>query len=95
MVQSLVVQKMVLGTPVVLAAAPFTATGGIAYNVRFRIVGTTLYAVAWAKNNAQPANWMITTTDVTFLTGYCGISIQELSPNSTATFTSFQATSLL
>lgn len=92
---SLIVQKMVQGTPVILAAAPFTATAGTAYNVRFRVVGSTLYAVAWAKNNAQPANWMITTTDLTFLTGYCGISIQELSPNSTATFTSFQATSLL
>jgi subtilase family serine protease len=91
---SLIVQKMVLGTPVVLAAAPFTATAGTAYNVRFRMVGLTLYAVAWAKYNTQPTNWMITTTDSTFQTGYCGISIQELSPNSTATFASFQATGL-
>jgi subtilase family serine protease len=92
---SLIVQKIVLGVPVVLGAAPFTATGGTAYNMRFRIVGTTLYAVAWLKGNTQPANWMITTTDITFLTGYCGVSIQELSSNSTATFTSFQATGLL
>ena len=92
---SLIVQKMVLGTPVVLAAAPFTATGGTAYNVRFRVAGSTLYAAAWAKNSNQPTNWMITTTDVTFLSGYCGVSIQELSPNSTAIFSSFQATGSL
>jgi subtilase family serine protease len=90
---SLIVQKMVLGVPTVLAAAPFTATAGTAYSVRFRIVGSTLYAVAWLKSGTSPTNWMITTTDTTFLTGYCGVDIQELSPNSTATFTSFQATS--
>jgi subtilase family serine protease len=90
---SLIVQKMVLGIPTVLAAAPFTATAGTAYNVRFRIVGSTLYAVAWLKSGTQPTTWMIATTDSTFLTGYCGVDIQELSSNSTTTFTAFQATS--
>ena len=88
---SLIVQKMVLGIPTVLAAAPFTATPGTSYNVRFRIVGTTLSTVAWAKNTTQPTSWMIVTTDSTLLIGYSGLRIQELS-NNTATFTSFQAT---
>ncbi len=88
---SLIVQKMVLGMPTVLAAAPFIARAGTAYNVRFRIVGSTLSAVAWARSGTQPSTWMITTNDSTFLIGYCGLRIQDLS-NNTATFTAFQST---
>jgi subtilase family serine protease len=91
---SLIVQKMVLGIPTVLAAAPFTATGNTAYRLRFRIVGLTLSAVAWANSGTEPSTWMIVTTDSTLLTGYSGLRIQELT-NGTATFTAFQSTTAL
>jgi hypothetical protein len=81
---------MVLGIPTVLAAAPFTATANTAYHLRFRIVGSTLSAVAWANSGTEPSTWMIVTTDSTLLTGFSGLHIQEVT-NGTATFTAFQS----
>ena len=86
---SLIVQKKVNGTAAVLSAAAFPATAGASYNLRFRVVGSTLYAKAWAGSSAEPAGWMVTTNDSTFQHGYCGLRMQVYS--NSATFTSFQA----
>jgi Glycosyl hydrolases family 39 len=68
-----VVQKKVNGSTTILASAPFTATANTLYSLRFRIVGTTLYAKAWPAGNAEPAMWAVTATDSTFTVGYCGL----------------------
>jgi hypothetical protein len=86
---SLIVQKKVNGTATALSAAAFPATANTSYSLRFRIVGSTLYAKAWATSSAEPTGWMVTTNDKTFQSGYCGLRMQVYS--NVATFTSFQA----
>jgi hypothetical protein len=87
----LVVQKKVNGTATTLSQATFTATAKTAYYLRFRVVGTTLYAKAWAATATEPTAWTITTTDSSLSSGQCGLRIQVLSSTS-ASITSFLAT---
>lgn len=88
---SLVVQKKVSGSTTVLGMASFTATAGTSYTLRFRVVGTTLYAKVWKTGTIEPTSWMVTVTDTSFSSGYCGLRM--LAQNgATATYTSFQAT---
>jgi len=88
---SLVVQKKVSGSTTVLGSAPFAATAGTSYSLRFRVVGTTLYARVWQTGTSEPTSWQITVSDSTFASGYCGLRM--LAQNgATATYTSFQAT---
>ncbi|HLX41705.1 MAG TPA: serine/threonine-protein kinase [Ktedonobacteraceae bacterium] len=73
-----------------LAFSPLPQT---LYTIRFRIVGTTLQAKAWQATAAEPANWMITTTDndPTFQSGAGGLRPQ-LDQNVTLNVTMFQMT---
>lgn len=88
---SLVVQKRVNGATTILGSVPFTATAGTSYTLRFRVVGTTLYAKVWQTGTTEPANWMVMVTDTTFSSGFCGLRM--LAQNgATATYTSFLAT---
>jgi hypothetical protein len=88
---NLVVQKKVAGTTTVLGTASFAATAGTSYTLRFRVVGSTLYARVWQTGTTEPAAWMVTVTDSTFASGYCGLRM--LAQNSaTASYTSFLAT---
>jgi hypothetical protein len=87
---SLVVQKKVNGATTILGSVPFTATAGTSYTLRFRVVGTTLYAKVWQTGTTEPANWMVMVTDTTFSSGFCGLRM--LAQNGTATYTSFLAT---
>jgi hypothetical protein len=88
---SLVVQKKVNGATTIIGSASFAATAGTSYTLRFRVVGTTLYARVWQTGTTEPANWMITVTDTSFSSGYCGLRM--LAQNATtATYTSFLAT---
>lgn len=89
---SLILQKKVNGSTTTLATVPFSATAGTAYSIRFRIVGTTLNAKAWATGSAEPSNWMTTATDSSLSSGQCGLRIQSFS--ATTTITSFLATAL-
>jgi hypothetical protein len=88
---NLVIQKRVNGTSTTLNRAPFAATGGTSYTLRFRIVGTTLYASAWQTGATEPANWMVTATDNSLSSGFCGLRMQIASGVS-ASYTSFLAT---
>ncbi|HSW87586.1 MAG TPA: hypothetical protein VLG12_00310 [Candidatus Saccharimonadales bacterium] len=90
---NLVIQKKVNGTVTVLASVDFTASANTLYNVRFRAVGNTLYAKAWNAASAEPANWMITTTDNTFSSGHVGLRSLTQS-GITAYYSSFLATKL-
>ena len=88
---SLVVQKKVNGATTILGSTPFAAIAGTSYTLRFRVVGTTLYARVWQTGTTEPATWMIMVTDSSFSSGYCGLRM--LAQNgTTATYTSFVAT---
>jgi len=88
----LIIQSKVNGTLTTLAQIAFTAQANTLYDLRFRIVGSTLYAKAWAASTPEPTNWMATATSTALTSGQCGLRIQ-ISTNTTATITSFQATS--
>jgi hypothetical protein len=88
---NLVIQKRVNGIATTLGTTPFTATAGTSYTLRFRIVGTTLYAKVWQTGSSEPANWMVTATDSSLSSGYCGLRMQVQS-STTLNISSFQAT---
>src|SRR3974377_2196420 len=88
---SLVVQKKVNGTTAIIGSASFVATAGTSYTLRFRVVGTTLYARVWQTGATEPVNWMVTVTDTTFSSGFCGLRLQVAS-GVTANYTSFLVT---
>jgi hypothetical protein len=89
---SLIIQKKVSGTTTILASVSFAATAGSSYTIHFRVVGSTLTANVWAASGSEPSGWMVTASDSTFTTGYCGMRF--LTQSGTATVTSFQAKSL-
>jgi hypothetical protein len=88
---SLVIQSKVSGSTKTLIQVPFAASANTAYNLRFRAVGTTLYAKAWATTATEPATWTTTITNSSLASGQCGLRIQVLSATS-ASITAFQAT---
>jgi hypothetical protein len=87
--QNLVLQKKVAGTTTVVGTVPFAAAAGTAYTIHFRVVGSTLTANVWAASGPEPSGWMITVTDTSLTSGYCGLRI--LTQSGTATITAFQA----
>lgn len=88
---NLVIQSRVNGTSTILAETPFAATANTPYDLRFRVVGTTLYAKAWLASSPEPGAWMVTATDSSLASGQCGLRIQVLSSTS-ASITYFEAT---
>ena len=89
---SLILQKKVNGVTTILASVPFSATAGTSYTIHFRVVGSTLTANVWATSGSEPSGWMVTASDSTFTSGYCGMRF--LTQGGTATVTSFQAKSV-
>ena len=87
----LVVQKKVNGTLTTLSKATFTASSNTNYSIRFRVVGTSLYAKAWATSSTEPTAWTITTSDSALSSGQCGIRV-NITTGVTVNITSFQAT---
>src|SRR5436305_3051571 len=67
--------KNVQGTQKPLAKASFSAQAGVSYTLRFRAVGTTLFAKAWQSGTQEPAQWLITATDTTLKSGKMGIRV--------------------
>ena len=88
---TLVVQKKVNGTTTIIGSASFAATGGTSYTLRFRVVGATLYARVWQTVSTEPTNWMITVTDTSLSSGFCGLRMLTQS-GTTASYTAFLAT---
>lgn len=88
---SLVIQKRVNGTATTLGKAPFAATAGMSYTLRFNVIGSTLSAKVWQTGNPEPANWMVTVSDSTFQSGYCGLRML-IQNGAVANITSFIAT---
>jgi hypothetical protein len=88
----LVLQKRVNGTTTTIGSTPFTAVGGTSYSLRFRVVGTTLYARVWQTGTTEPVSWTVTVTDTSLSSGYCGLRML-VQNGVTATYTFFLATS--
>jgi streptogramin lyase len=84
------IQKKVSGTTTILTSVAFTATAGTSYTIHFRAVGTTLEANVWASSGTEPSGWMVSTTDSSLSSGYCGMRFLTQS-GVTATVTSFRA----
>ncbi len=89
---NLIVQKKVKGTTTILGQVSFAATAGTSYTLRFSVIGTTLSAKVWKTGNTEPTNWMVTVTDSSLQSGYCGLRMQ-VQNGAVATYTSFIATS--
>lgn len=89
---SLIIRRNLNGNNIVLVSTPFAATAGTSYTIKFQTVGTWLLAKAWATNSAEPASWMLSTTDNTFSSGYAGLQVYG---GSTVTYTSFSANMLI
>jgi streptogramin lyase len=87
---TLMIQKKVNGTLTLLSKTAFAATAGTSYTLRFRVVGSTLYAKVWQTANTEPASWMITVADSSLLSGRCGLHLQVQS-SVTADISSFLA----
>jgi hypothetical protein len=88
---SLIVQKNVDGIPTVLGKVPFTATPGISYTLHFRVIGTILHASVWQTGMTEPDKPLITVTDTSHSSGFCGLRM-HVRTAATASYTSFQAT---
>ena len=88
---NLIVQKKVNGVITALGKGAFAAQGGTLYSLRFRVVGTNLYARAWQTGTTEPTNWMVTVADSSLSSGSCGLRVLVQS-SAVADFTSFLAT---
>jgi hypothetical protein len=89
---NLTIQKKVNGTTTVIKSVPFTATAGTSYSIHFRVTGSTLTANVWASSASEPSGWMVSATDSSLTSGYCGLRV--LTQSGTLTVTSFVAKSL-
>jgi len=87
---TLMIQKKVNGTLTLLSKTAFAATAGTSYTLRFRVVGSTLYAKVWKTGGTEPASWLITVADSSLLSGRCGLHLQVQS-TVTADISSFLA----
>jgi hypothetical protein len=88
----LVIQKKVNGNTSILGQVSFSAKTGTSYTLRFSVSGTTLSAKVWQTNQTEPANWMVSATDSSFQSGYCGLRMLDQN-GAVMTFTSFTCTS--
>jgi hypothetical protein len=89
---NLVILKRVNGKTTQLGnRVPFKALGNIVYTLRFRAVGATLFAKVWQRDEPEPADWMLTVTDIDLMTGKVGVRV-VLQQNTTIKVTSFLAT---
>jgi hypothetical protein len=86
---NLVLQKKVAGSAAIVATVPFAAAAGTSYTIHFRVVGSTLTANVWASSGPEPSGWMITATDSSLTSGFCGMRL--LTQSGTAKITAFQA----
>ena len=90
---SLVIMIDVNGTKITPAATSFAAQAGIAYSLRFQVIGYTLSAKVWKAASPEPTNWMISTSNNTFSSGYCGLR-DTLEQGTVVNYTSFTAYNL-
>jgi len=71
----LILLKRVAGTMTRLNAANFPAQNGIEYTLRFRVVGSMLWARAWLTGQPEPATWLVTANDTALPSGFAGLRV--------------------
>ena len=82
------------GVTTSLASMPFSAKGGVTYNLRFRVLGANLFARAWQSGQPEPAAWMLTVANTALTQGMGGVRV--LVQNATVIrVTSFLETSIV
>ena len=89
----LILLKKVAGVVTVLKTVPFPAQDGMAYTLRFRVIGSRLLARAWPTAQAEPSTWMIMVTDTDLVSGYGGLRM-VMQSGTTAVITSFMESGL-
>jgi hypothetical protein len=85
--------KDVNGQITSLGTQPFKAADGVVYAIRFRVLGSYLFAKAWPDAQPEPANWMLTVIDTSQVTGVAGIRSRVI-PGAVISVTSFLETSV-
>jgi hypothetical protein len=85
--------KDVNGKTTVLGSIPFHAVGETNYSLRFRVLGSNLFAKAWPSAQAEPANWSLMIVDMQLTSGVGGIRVL-LAPGAVIRITSFLETSV-
>jgi hypothetical protein len=60
----------------VLGTHAFNATNGTGYSLRFRVMGSNLFAKAWPSAQTEPTNWTIMKIDTALTTGMSGIRVK-------------------
>ncbi len=71
----LILLKRVAGTMTRLNAANFPAQNGKEYTLRFRVVGSMLFARAWLTGQPEPATWIVTANDTALPSGFAGLRV--------------------
>lgn len=90
---NLVIGKVVTGTNTDLFTTAFTVSIATFYWIRFRVVGTNLYARVWADGGSEPGTWTLTGTDSSITgAGGFGLTINASSTAVTWDFDSFTVT---
>ncbi|MBO0779115.1 MAG: hypothetical protein J2P37_09850 [Ktedonobacteraceae bacterium] len=79
------------GTSVTLISTPFKAQTDTMYTLRFRVIGATLFARAWRSDVTEPANWMLTVSDMALPNGQNGVRVL-LQKDTVINITAFTAT---
>lgn len=85
--------KDVNGKISVLAEHAFKASGETGYSLRFRVMGSNLFAKAWASAGAEPTNWTLMTIDTSLTSGMSGVRV-KVEPGTLIRVTMFLETSV-
>lgn len=85
--------KDVKGKISVLSTHTFKATSGTNYSLRFRVLGSNLFAKAWPSASAEPANWTLMVIDTQLTSGMSGVRV-TLVPGVIMRITSFLETNV-
>jgi len=88
---NLIIQSKINGSTTTLKSVAFTATAGTAYSIRFRAVGSSLFARVWQAGTTEPTTWQATASDSSLTMGQAGLRVQ-VGSGITAKITSFMAT---
>jgi hypothetical protein len=69
--------KSINGQTTTIAQINMQTSAGVAQTLRFRSLGSMLFAKAWSSGTPEPQKWMLIADDQTFTTGRFGIRVFE------------------
>lgn len=89
--KSLTILKTINGKASIIQQTAIPAKAGVAQTIRFRALGTTLFAKTWQSNTPEPQDWAMVVDDHALTNGQFGIRV-IVDPATTVTIMSFNAT---